>query len=142
MGLNQQQTIKSAPEDMKEWLEVITRNIKFKKWDADANWDGSIGKMLTVKCDLTDVNEMSKRMGIPKKTVSSHKVVDINLKDYLGKKLKGKVYNVRFRETSQKAGSRKPDAKTTAKQERASAAVFKEALARKSKWPTELTSTP
>ena len=81
MGLNQQQTIKSAPEDMKEWLEVVTRNIKFKKWDADASWDGSSGKMLIVKCDLSDVDAMSKRMNIPKKTVSNHKVVDINLKE-------------------------------------------------------------
>ena len=137
MGLNQQQTIKSAPEDMKEWLEVVTRNIKFKKWDADASWDGSIGKMLIVKCDLSDVDAMSKRMNIPKKTVSNHKVVDINLKDYLGKKLKGKVHNVRFRETSKKTGSKAPDAKTTAKQEQGSKYVFEYALAnRKSGWPT------
>ena len=137
MGLNQQQTIKSAPEDMKEWLEVITRNIKFKKWDADASWDGKIGKMLTVKCDLSDVDAMSKRMNIPKKTVSNHKVVDINLKDYLGKKLKGKVHNVRFRETSKKTGSKAPDAKTTAMQEQGSKYVFEYALAnRKSGWAT------
>ena len=122
---------------MKEWLEVITRNIKFKKWDADASWDGKIGKMLTVKCDLSDVDAMSKRMNIPKKTVSNHKVVDINLKDYLGKKLKGKVHNVRFRETSKKTGSKAPDAKTTAKQEQGSKYVFEYALAnRKSGWPT------
>ena len=138
------QTIKSVPKEMASWIKTITKDIDFKRWEADAKWDGSIGKMLTVKCDLTDVDEVSKKTGIPKKTVSSHKVVDVNLKTFLEsnklrkltKKL-GKVYNVRFRETSKKKGAKSPDAKSTRKQELASAAVFKVALKKKSKWTTE-----
>jgi len=137
------QTIKSVPKEMATWIEKITKGVDFKRWEADGKWDGSIGKMLVVKVDLTDVNAMSKKTGIPKKTVSSHKVVDVNLKTFLEshklrkefKKL-GKVYSVRFRETSKKKGSKSPDATSTRKQELASAAVFKVALAKKSKWAT------
>ena len=136
------QTIKSVPKEMASWIETITKGVNFKRWEAQ-KWDGSIGKMLTVKCDLTDVNAMSTKTGIPKKTVSSHKVVDVNLKTFLeSNKLRkevkkiGKVYSVRFRETSKKKGSKSPDATSTRKQELASAAVFKVALARKSKWTT------
>ena len=137
------ETIKSVPKEMATWIEKITKGVDFKRWEADGKWDGSVGKMLTVKVDLTDVDAMSTKTGIPKKTVSSHKVVDVNLKTFLEsnklrkefKKL-GKVYSVRFRETSKKKGSKSPDAKSTRKQELASAAVFKVALARKSKWTT------
>ena len=76
------QTIKSVPKEMASWIETITKGVNFKRWEAQ-KWDGSIGKMLVVKCDLTDVNAMSTRTGIPKKTVSSHKVVDVNLKTFL-----------------------------------------------------------
>ena len=137
------QTIKSVPAEMASWIKTITKGVTFKRWEADGKWDGSVGKMLTVKVDLTDVNAMSIKTGIPKKTVSSHKVVDVNLKTFLeSNKLRkevkkiGKVYSVRFRETSKKKGSKSPDATSTRKQELASAAVFKVALARKSKWTT------
>ncbi len=129
---------------MASWIEKITKGVDFKRWEADAKWDGSIGKMLVVKCDLTDVNAVSEKTGIPKKSVSSHKVVDVNLKTFLeSNKLRkltknlGKVYNVRFRETSKKKGAKSPDAKSTRKQELASAAVFKVALKKKTKWQTE-----
>ena len=138
------QTIKSVPKEMASWITTITKGIDFKRWEADAKWDGSIGKMLVVKCDLTDVNAVSQKTGIPKKSVSSHKVVDVNLKTFLeSNKLRkltknlGKVYNVRFRETSKKKGAKSPDAKSTRKQELASAAVFKVALEKKTKWQTE-----
>ena len=138
------ETIKSVPKEMATWIEKITKGVDFKRWEADGKWDGSIGKMLVVKVDLTDVNAMSKKTGIPKKTVSSHKVVDVNLKTFLEshklrkefKKL-GKVYSVRFRETSKKKGSKSPDAASTAKQESTSAAIFELALSRKSDgWQT------
>ena len=35
---------------------------------------------MVIKCDLSDGNAISKKMGIPKKTVASKKVVDVNLK--------------------------------------------------------------
>ena len=129
---------------MASWIKTITKGVTFKRWEADGKWDGSVGKMLTVKCDLTDVNAMSTKTGIPKKTVSSHKVVDVNLKTFLeSNKLRkevkkiGKVYSVRFRETSKKKGSKSPDAASTAKQESTSAAIFEYALSRKSDgWQT------
>ena len=77
------ETIKSVPKEMATWIEKITKGVDFKRWEADGKWDGSIGKMLVVKVDLTDVNAMSTKTGIPKKTVSSHKVVDVNLKTFL-----------------------------------------------------------
>jgi len=131
------QTIKSVPKEMKDWLGAITEGYKFKKWESDPNWKKTIGTILTVKCDLTDVDAMSKKLGIDKKTVSNHKVVDVDLESLLGIKVKGKTWKVRFRETSKKTGSKAPDAKTTEKQEATSALVFELALKKKSGWITE-----
>ena len=61
------QTIKSVPAEMASWIKTITKGVTFKRWEADGKWDGSIGKMLVVKVDLTDVNAMSTKTGIPKK---------------------------------------------------------------------------
>ena len=107
------QTIKSVPAEMASWIKTITKGVTFKRWEADGKWDGSVGKMLTVKVDLTDVDAMSTKTGIPKKTVSSHKVVDVNLKTFLeSNKLRkevkkiGKVYSVtreRIRQIESKA---------------------------------------
>jgi len=128
--VNQQETIKTAPEEMAGWLKAVTKGITFKKWEAQ-KWDQSIGKQLVIKCDLSDVDAISKKMGIPKKTVASKKVVDVNLKTFLNQNLKGKVYNVRFRETSKKTGSKAPDAKTTEMQEKGSKYVFEYVLENK-----------
>ena len=126
--MNKNQTIDSAPEEMGDWLRSVTKGVTFKKWEAQ-KWDGSIGKMLVIKCDLSDVKEISKKTKIPIKDVANHKVVDVNLKTILNQKLKGKVWNVRFRETGKKVGSKAPDASTTLKQEAGSRYVFEYALA-------------
>jgi len=133
--VDQNQTIKSAPEEMAGWLKAVTKGVKFKHWDADANWDGSIRKTLVVKCDLSDVKAVSAKMKIPVKVVSNHKVVDVNLKTFLKQKRKGQVYNVRFRETGKKTSSKAPDAKTTAMQEQGSKFVFEYVLGKKSGYP-------
>ena len=126
--MNKDQTIDSAPEEMGDWLRSVTKGVTFKKWEAQ-KWDGTIGKMLVIKCDLSDVKAISKKTKIPIKDVANHKVVDVNLKTILNQKLKGKVWNVRFRETGKKAGSKAPDAATTLKQEAGSRYVFEYALA-------------
>ena len=122
---------------MAGWLKAVTKGITFKKWEAQ-KWDQSIGKQLVIKCDLSDVDAISKKMGIPKKTVASKKVVDVNLKTFLNQNLKGKVYNVRFRETSKKTGSKAPDAKTTEMQEKGSKYVFEYVLENKKSGYTNL----
>ena len=81
--MNLDQTIKSAPEEMAGWMKAVTKDVKFKQFDADARWDGSIGKMMVVKCHLDDVKAISKKMGIPITTKANHKVVDVNLKTFL-----------------------------------------------------------
>ena len=129
--MDQNQTIKSAPEEMAGWLKAVTKGVKFKHWDADAKWDGSIRKTLVVKCDISDVKAVSAKMKIPVKVVSNHKVVDVNLKTFLKQKRKGQVYNVRFRETGKKGGSKAPDAATTLKQEAGSKYVFEYVLENK-----------
>ena len=122
---------------MVDFLEAITEGTKFKKFDADPNWKKTVGTILTIKVDLTDVDVVSKKLGIDKKTVSSHKVVDVNLESLLGIKVKGKINKIRFRETSKKTGSKAPDAKSTRKQELTSAAIFELALTKKQRWQTE-----
>jgi hypothetical protein len=47
--VNQQETIKTAPEEMAGWLKAVTKGITFKKWEAQ-KWDQSIGKQLVIKC--------------------------------------------------------------------------------------------
>ena len=133
--MNLDQTIKSAPEEMAGWMKAVTKGITFKQFDADARWDGSIGKMMVVKCHLDDVKAISKKMGIPITTKANHKVVDVNLKTFLKNELKGKVFNVRFRETGKKTSSKAPDAKTTAMQEQGSKFVFEYVLGKKSGYP-------
>ena len=133
--MNLDQTIKSAPEEMAGWMKAVTKDVKFKQFDADARWDGSIGKMMVVKCHLDDVKAISKKMGIPITTKANHKVVDVNLKTFLKNELKGKVFNVRFRETGKKTSSKAPDAKTTAMQEQGSKFVFEYVLGKKSGYP-------
>jgi len=128
---------KSGNEYMADWLEVMTEDINFKQFDADSNWNKKVGTILTVKVHLTDLDQIVKKTGIKKTTVSNHKVVDVNLETLIGgKKGTTKVNKLRFRETGTKPGSRKPDAKTTAKQEATSAAIFELALDRRSRWPS------
>ena len=122
---------------MADWLEVMTEDINFKQFDADSNWNKKVGTILTVKVHLTDLDQIVKKTGIKKTTVSNHKVVDVNLETLIGgKKGTTKVNKLRFRETGTKPGSRKPDAKTTAKQEATSASIFELALDRRSRWPS------
>ena len=119
-------------------MEAVVEGIKFKQFDAQVEkWGGSKGKMLEVRCDIDDVKAISKRTGIAIETKAKHKAVDVNLESILGMKVKEKVYKVRFRETGKKSGSKSPDATSTRKQELTSAAVFKLALKRNSKWQTE-----
>ena len=124
-------SIKTSNPGMVDFLEAITEGTKFKKFDADPNWKKTVGTILTIKVDLTDVDAVSKKLGIDKKTVSSHKVVDVNLESLLGIKVKGKINKVRFRETGKKTGSKAPDAKTTAMQEAGSKYVFEYVLENK-----------
>ena len=106
---------------MGDWMEAVVEGIKFKQFDAQVEkWGGSKGKMLEVRCDIDDVKAISKRTGIAIETKAKHKAVDVNLESILGMKVKEKVYKVRFRETGKKSGSKKPDAKTTAMQEKGS----------------------
>ena len=91
-------SIKTANPGMVDFLESITEGTKFKKFDADPNWKKTVGTILTIKVDLTDVDAVSKKLGIDKKTVASRKVVDVNLESLLGIKVKGKVNKIRFRE--------------------------------------------
>ena len=124
---------------MADWLLATTRNIHFQHFDADENWSKKIGTILTVKVHLTDLDKIVKKLGPPiqKTVVSNHKVVDVDLQALIGGSGKRKVNRIRFRETGAKKGSRKPDAKTTAKQEATSAAIFELALKKKSGWITE-----
>ena len=124
-------SIKTANPAMVDFLEAITEGTKFKKFDADPNWKKTVGTILTIKVDLTDVDAVSKKLGINKKTVASRKVVDVNLESLLGIKVKGKVNKIRFRETGKKTGSKAPDAKTTAMQEKGSKFVFEYVLENK-----------
>jgi len=124
--MDQKETLQIAPKDLKEKLEIIIKQHTFKKWDADSKWNKSPRKILLILCDLSDVNAVSKITGTAKKTMSNRKIVDIDL-----------GYKLRFRETRKKSGGRAPNAKTTAMQEAASAAVFELALKKKSGWITE-----
>ena len=122
---------------MADWLLETTRSLRFTQFDADPNWNKKIGTILTVKVHLTDLDKIVRKTGIPKTVVSNHKVVDVDLQALIGGSGKSKVNKIRFRETGSKPGSRKPDAKTTLKQEATSAAIFELALKKKTKWPTE-----
>ena len=123
---------------MADFLAEVTRSIRFTQFDADPNWNKKIGTLLTVKVHLTDLDKIVKKTGIPKTVVANHKVVDVNLETLIGgKKGTTKVNKIRFRETGSKPGSRKPDAKTTAKQEATSAAIFELALKKRTGWINE-----
>ena len=140
--MNLKQTIaavKTKNPEMALWLGAITKGIKFTQFDAASNWNQKVGTILNIKVSLTDVNEVSKKLDIPVTSVSNHKVVDVNMESLIGggMKVKGKINKVRFRETCKKSGSKSPDATSTRKQELTSAAVFKLALKRNSKWQTE-----
>ena len=114
-----------SPPFMKGWLEIITNEHKFKKFDADARWNKSKSKMLVVGVDVSDVDAVSTITGTAKKTMSNRKVVDLELN----------TWKLRFRESHKKGGSKAPDAATTKKQELGSKYVFEHALDN-SGWPT------
>ena len=139
--MNLKQTIAAVKPNnpaMADFLGAITKGIKFTQFDAATNWNQKVGTILNIRVSLTDVNQVSKKLDIPVTTVSNHKVVDVNMESLIGggMKVKGKINKVRFRETGKKSGSKSPDATSTRKQELTSAAVFKLALKRNSKWQT------
>ena len=78
-----------APPFMKGWLQIITNEHKFKKFDADARWNKSKSKMLVVGVDVSDVDAVSTITGTAKKTMSNRKVVDLELN----------TWKLRFRES-------------------------------------------
>ena len=113
---------------MKEVLEILTEEHKFKKFDADAKWNKSKSKMLVVGVDLSDVISISKISGVPATTMANRKVVNLEVNKW----------KIRFRESHKKGSSKAPDAATTAKQEAGSKYVFEYALNnKKSGWATE-----
>ena len=119
--MNQKEAIRVAPNGMKELLEILIEEHKFKKFDADARWNRSKSKMLVVGVDLSDVNAISKISGIPTKSMGNRKVVNLEVNKW----------KLRFRESHKKGGSKAPDAKTTEKQEKGSKFVFEYVLANK-----------
>jgi hypothetical protein len=123
--VNQKETLNMSPPFMKGWLEIITNEHKFKKFDADARWNKSKSKMLVVGVDVSDVDAVSTITGTAKKTMSNRKVVDLELNKW----------KLRFRESHKKGGSKAPDAKTTEKQEKGSKFVFEYVLGKKSGYP-------
>ena len=138
--MNQQETMQVVPRPMKLWLGTMTKGMNFEKWDADPNWKKTIGTILTVKCAPRDVEYVSKKLDIPKKTLGGHKVVDVNFASLIGvDKVGSKVWKVRFRETHKKAGG--PSATSTKMQERGSAYIFEYALSNKPKNGNWRTST-
>jgi len=126
--MNQKEAIKTAPNGMKEVLEILTEEHTFKKFDADAKWNKSKSKMLVVGVDLSDVISISKISGVPATTMANRKVVNLEVNKW----------KIRFRESHKKGSSKAPDAATTAKQEAGSKYVFEYALNnKKSGWATE-----
>ena len=129
---------KGGNEFMADWLLETTKHIRFQHFDADENWNRKVGTILIVKVHLQDLDKIVRKTGIPKTVVANHKVVEVNLETLIGgKKGTTKVNKIRFRETGAKKGSRKPDAKTTAKQEATSAAIFELALKKRTGWINE-----
>jgi len=116
--VNQKETLKMAPPFMNGWLGQIIDAHDFKKFDADARWNKSKSKMLVIGVDVSDVDAVSKITGTKKKTMANRKVVDLELN----------TWKLRFRESHKKGGSKAPDAKTTAMQEKASKFVFEYVL--------------
>ena len=110
-----------APPFMNGWLQQIIEAHDFKKFDADARWNKSKSKMLVVGVDVSDVDAVSKITGTKKKTMANRKVVDLELN----------TWKLRFRESHKKGGSKAPDAKTTAMQEKGSKFVFEYVLENK-----------
>ena len=136
------EAMRTIPRGMRLWLGTTVGGHDFKKFELDPSWKKTQGSFMIIKCDLSDVKAISKNLDIPVATKSNHKVVDVTPASLIGgskmpdMKVKGKVWKIRFRETSKKTGSKSPDATSTRKQELASAAVFKVALKRNYKWAT------
>ena len=129
--MDQKAAIKFAPTGMKEWLEIVTGDHKFKKFEADGKWSKKPTAQWLINVDLSDINYLEKEWGniAEKKTQGNRKVLNINMKDL------GIKHNIKFRESRAKAG--KPDGKSTAMQEAGSKYVFEYALNnKKSGWAT------
>ena len=130
--MDQKAAIKFAPPGMKEWLELVTGDHKFKKFEADGKWSKKPTAQWLINVDLSDINYLEKEWGniAEKKTQGNRKIVNMNMKDL------GIKHNIKFRESRAKGG-KSPDAKTTAMQEAGSKYVFEYALNnKKSGWAT------
>ena len=117
---------------MKQWLDLVAGDHKFKKFEADGKWSKKPTAQWLINVDLSDINYLEKEWGniAEKKTQGNRKIVNMNMKDL------GIKHNIKFRESRAKGG-KSPDAKTTAMQEAGSKYVFEYALNnKKSGWAT------
>ena len=131
--MDQKAAIKFAPPGMKEWLQLVVGDHKFRKFEADGKWSKKPTTQWLINVDLSDINYLEKEWGdiAEKKTQGNRKIVNMNMKDL------GIKHNIKFRESRAKGG-KSPDAKTTAMQEAGSKYVFEYALNnKKSGWATK-----
>ena len=117
--LNPSAAIKYAPKDLQPFLKSTTKSTKFNLFLAADNWNKKPKSQWVISVSATDVVSMGKKLGTKPVTVGSKKIVDFTT---------ASGYKLRFRESSKKAGSKAPDAKTTAMQEKASAYIFEYVL--------------
>ena len=118
-SLDQKAAIRYAPEDLKKFIAATVKGYKFKLFLAADNWNKKPKSQWVISVSATDVVSMAKKLGTKPVTVGSKKIVDFTT---------ASGYKLRFRESSKKAGSKAPDAKTTAMQEKASAYIFEYVL--------------
>ena len=118
-SLDQKAAIRYAPEDLKKFIAATVKGYKFKLFLAADNWNKKPKSQWVISVSATDVVSMAKKLGTKPVTVGSKKIVDFTT---------ASGYKLRFRESSKKAGSKAPDAKTTAMQEEASAYIFEYVL--------------
>ena len=117
--LDPKAAIKYAPKDLQPFLESTTKGTKFKLFLAADNWNKKPSSQWVISVSSADVGSVAKILGTKPTTSGSKKVVDF---------VTTNGYKLRFRESSKKAGSKAPDAKTTAMQEKASAYIFEYVL--------------
>ena len=122
-SLDQKAAIRYAPEDLKKFIAATVKGYKFKLFLAADNWNKKPKSQWVISVSATDVVSMGKKLGTKPVTVGSKKIVDFTT---------ASGYKLRFRESSKKAGSKAPDAKTTAMQEKASAYIFEYVLNKRS----------
>ena len=117
--LDPKAAIKYAPKDLQPFLKSTTKGTKFSLFLAADNWNKKPSSQWVISVSSADVASMAKTLGTKQTTSGSKKIVDFTT---------ASGYKLRFRESSKKAGSKAPDAKTTAMQEEASAYIFEYVL--------------